>query len=303
MLIKEFENLLGSQFSDEEFFVASVTENTRTKNGKRWAVVELRDTAHDVLHCKMWSEDLKEEYLRFGGKVCKVSGRVEIYDSRTSVIVTSMEISDSRVEPYIDSLPKDTVAKAYTAIKGLIAGVTNVPYRRLLEEVYFSKDGLLSRSLAFPGGQEHHAYAGGVLIHSIECCNIALSIMQNMGFYQEVASDKDLIIAGALLHDIGKISLYEPINNVKNKRGYLINGGSESVYMVTQFSNRIPPEHRVTDMTELFHIILACSKENKPQTREALIVRQADSTSSFISGFDAAEDGEYFSMLETVIFK
>lgn len=46
----------------------------------------------------------------------------------------------------------------------------------------------------------HHAYLGGLLHHTVDVAELALSMAQTIGHV-----DTDLVLAGALLHDIGKV--------------------------------------------------------------------------------------------------
>lgn len=74
------------------------------------------------------------------------------------------------------------------------------PGIRLILENIFSGT-LYDKFLINPAGMRlHHAYIGGLLQHSVDVAGIAQSLADRIG-----GVDKDLIVAGALLHDIGKI--------------------------------------------------------------------------------------------------
>ena len=61
-----------------------------------------------------------------------------------------------------------------------------------------------SEWLTAPGAKSiHHAYIGGTLVHSLSVANIALAIAEQLPIV-----NKDLVVAGALLHDIGKLWTY-----------------------------------------------------------------------------------------------
>ena len=52
-----------------------------------------------------------------------------------------------------------------------------------------------------PAGMRlHHAYIGGLLQHSVDVAVLAIAMAESIG-----GVDKDLIVAGALLHDVGKL--------------------------------------------------------------------------------------------------
>lgn len=69
----------------------------------------------------------------------------------------------------------------------------------ILENIFSGT--LYDKFLINPAGMRlHHAYIGGLLQHSVDVAGIAQSLADRIG-----GVDKDLIVAGALLHDIGKI--------------------------------------------------------------------------------------------------
>lgn len=57
----------------------------------------------------------------------------------------------------------------------------------------------------------HHAYKGGLLEHTIQTVEFALAIIKCFDD-KDIIIDKDLILAGAILHDIGKIFCYKAVN-------------------------------------------------------------------------------------------
>ena len=94
----------------------------------------------------------------------------------------------------------------------------------------------------------HHAYIGGLLEHTLQTIKISMAFIE--GIDDEISIDKDLIIVGSLLHDIGKINCYKSINegieitDTYLKQGHIING-------IKIISQNIKSEK----LDELIHII------------------------------------------------
>ena len=81
----------------------------------------------------------------------------------------------------------------------LIGRIQDEPLQRLVKQVFSGKR--YERFLRNPAGMRlHHAYVGGLLHHTVCVARLALSMGKTIG-----GVDLDLILAGALLHDIGKL--------------------------------------------------------------------------------------------------
>ena len=137
----------------------------------------------------------------------------------------------------------------------------------------------------------HHAYIGGLLEHSVDVTRLAVAIA---GETENI--DKDMVIAGALLHDVGKI--YEissdigfPYTAAGNLLGHLALGA----FVVDRAITNIPsfPEHQATD---LLHILLShhgSMDKGSPvtcATKESFIVHYADELNATLNQFQIHED-------------
>lgn len=130
---------------------------------------------------------------------------------------------------------------------------------------------------------KHHAYRGGLLEHTLQTVKLSISILENIK--DELSVNKDLIIAGAILHDIGKINCYEiveesiEITNIYLKQDHIVNG-------IKLISQNIKSEN----IDELIHIVASHHNIKKwgspvePKTREAWIIHIAENLSSKILG-------------------
>ena len=142
---------------------------------------------------------------------------------------------------------------------------------------------LLNRYLIFfkaPASKvKHHDYKHGLLDHTIQVLEIALNISKNI----EETIDEDLLIAGAILHDIGKINCYEQFDGYVDitetflNFEHIING----IKLVSQ-------EIKSEKLDDLLHIISSHHQLKKwgspvkPNSIEAWIIHFADDISAKI---------------------
>lgn len=129
----------------------------------------------------------------------------------------------------------------------------------------------------------HHAYEGGLLEHTLQTLNLSIKIMENLK--DEIKIDKNIIIAGAILHDIGKINCYKfddsgiEITDIFLEQEHIING----VKILSQFI-------KSEKLNELIHIV--ASHHNikdwgspvEPRSTEAWIIHMTENLSSKILG-------------------
>ena len=93
------------------------------------------------------------------------------------------------------------------------------PQLRKLLEAVFTDENVIKSFKKMPGGIEiHHNWIGGLLDHTLEVLDYAL-----LSSRQFSKLDKDLLITGALLHDIGKLEELKVTTRIRGTvKGYLI---------------------------------------------------------------------------------
>ena len=125
----------------------------------------------------------------------------------------------------------------------------------------------------------HHAYPGGLAVHSLGVAKNAISIWEN---YKGEHIELPLLVAGALLHDIGKLEEYD-VDGKRTVYGNLIPhpvAGENTICKVCAMSN-INPDKEL-DILMLRHIILTHHEKlefgapTQPYIPEAWIVAAAD---------------------------
>ena len=175
------------------------------------------------------------------------------------------------------------IAEYEARLQGLVDGMAKKHLRQLLKNIFSGE--IYKKFLQNPAAMSyHHAYLGGLLEHSLDTARLAKAIG---GEYPD--ADVDLIVAGALLHDLGKIKEISPQIGFE----YTLSGryighialGAMMVEKAIAKTENFPQE----DALALVHIIIshhgALEKGSPvaPVTREALIVHYADEINSTLN--------------------
>lgn len=140
---------------------------------------------------------------------------------------------------------------------------------------------------------QHHEYKHGLLEHSINVAEVALNISAHYGQY-----DRNLIVCGALLHDLGKTLVYsinkdKAVKNEKDKLFGHITLGVMQIVDALGLNTIIDDE----DYSKIVHIILASHGKREwgspvePSIPEAFIVHLADMADSRLVKYDAINLG------------
>ena len=170
--------------------------------------------------------------------------------------------------------------------------IKNPILKEVVQRIYKDyKDGLLNKP-ATPGS--HHYFKGGLLYHiysvtrnSIEICNL----------YSDLEVDKDLVIFGAVLHDIGKCNDF---NDFREENYDSINGNSMALlghsYEGTHIVENYLKEYEIDEQfkNQVIHMIGSHMNEYSewgalvlPKMLEVIIINYADSMDAY---FEPAHD-------------
>ena len=172
------------------------------KNGKPYLSLKLMDRSGEI-EGRVWDrvDELtplfeRNDFILVGGKASVYLGKMQL------VIQELSRIDESRVE-LADFLPVSArpVAEMVAELRTLVAGFSE-PYLRQLMEAFLADEQWLAAYSRAPAAKAmHHVYLGGLLEHSLAVAALADDICRRYPGLQ-----RDLLITGALLHDVGKIN-------------------------------------------------------------------------------------------------
>ena len=193
----EFENQVVTSF----FSLASLSVRERKGSGGQYLALVLADKTGQM-EARMWEEFADALSSCSEGCYVKVQGQISKYQGKFQITLTRMR---SAAEPEVD--PKDFVASSRyeigamdSELRGYVAEFRSVWLQRLV--LSFLDDPEIGPAFrSAPAAKRlHHAWLGGLLEHVLQLVRVCRATAP---FYPEV--DADLLVAGAILHDIGKV--------------------------------------------------------------------------------------------------
>jgi len=192
---------LSADQSITSSFLVQTKELRSTQEGKAYLRLELSDRT-GVIEARMWegAERVAAEFAR--DDVIKVQARVVSYRNRLQLSLEKLRRAKPEEIDLADYLPHTSadVEKLYEELKSF-AGSIQDPWLRKLSAGVIEDPGIAQRLKRAPAAKMmHHAYLGGLLEHMVSLCRLCRLVA---GHYAEL--DADLLLAGAILHDIGKL--------------------------------------------------------------------------------------------------
>ena len=262
-----------------EIFLCKVKQSALTKAGKPYDNVVLQDKT-GTLDAKIWepgSVGIEEfdslDYIAVMGDITSFQGNLQLNIKRVR------KVQEGEYDPK-DYLPvsKRDIDEMYAELTALIASVQN-PYLKKLLNSFFIEDKDFEKRFKFHSAAKtvHHGFVGGLLEHT-------LGVAKNCDYFAKVYPilNRDLIIAAAIFHDIGKLEELSTFpENDYTDEGQLLGHIMIGAEMVGERIRTI--EGFPTGLAnELKHCILAHHGElefgspKKPALAEALALSFAD---------------------------
>lgn len=172
----------------------------------------------------------------------------------------------------------------------LVAQISRPPLRELLGEIFSGSR--WERFIRNPAAKRfHHAYIGGLLEHSVDVAEMALAVAATAP-----GVDRDMVIAGALLHDIGKTEeISADIGFSYTEAGHLVGHITAGALIIDAAALQVQFLSEA-ERKSLLHIVLShhgSRDKGSPigcATREAVIVHYADELNAVLQQF--VETGE-----------
>jgi 3'-5' exoribonuclease len=278
----------------------------RTKEGKLILNLKLGDKTGTV-EGVIWDGDKAPETLAVGQVIKVLRGDVGQYNQKPQLIVRDYEITAAAPEDYLLQTEIDVEHMA-AQFDALIASVRD-RYMRLLLEAIFTPERKQQFKI-IPGGRViHHGYRGGLLEHSLSVAQLCEDIARRYP-----ALNRDLLLTGALLHDVGKLEEYA-LNltveyTIPGKLLGHISMGEELVgRTIARLEEEITPfpQELVWMLKHLLlshHGMLEYGSPVLPQFPEALALHMADNLDAKIHAFfqrmEADGGDHYFSAYDTL---
>ncbi len=171
-------------------------ERRRTRSGSPYLALELVDPSGRI-EARVWS-DVELLDGRFAeGDAVHVLGRVERFRDRLQLEVRSLEAAEADPAELAPKLRRD--ADELDGFLDFLAAEISHPGLRGVVDRFVGDTRLRADLRALPAAESHHAYAGGLLEHTVGVATLCREVAQ---LHPRLRSD--LVLAAALLHDVGR---------------------------------------------------------------------------------------------------
>jgi 3'-5' exoribonuclease len=193
-------NLLARDNVDEIYRVADKQVRSN-RQGSDYILLQLMDKSGQISALR-WNvgQAVYETFQK--GDFLRVVGTAQLHNGNLQLIVQDFEpVPIEKVSlADFEKSDQEEVARLFDQLVGLLNSLSDTHIQRLVRS-FLSDERLVSKLKRAPAGiKTHHAYEGGLLRHIVDLMSIADSIVPH---YPQI--DRDLLIVGVFLHDIGKL--------------------------------------------------------------------------------------------------
>lgn len=256
------------------------------RNGKPYLTIKLMDRTGEV-EGRVWDrvEELsgcfeKDDFIR-------IQGKASLYLGKMQLVIQDLQKVDDSVVDLADYLPvaARSVDEMLTELGDMVASL-QTPCLKALMEVFLADEEFMRGYTAAPAAKAiHHVYLGGLLDHSLAVARLVDDICRHYP-----AINRDLLLTGALLHDIGKVAelCYERAFGYTDE-GKLLGHIAIGFQMLDGKLARLPDFP--SEMAVLLkHLLLShhgqyeFGSPKRPKTLEATILNYLDDLDSKING-------------------
>ncbi|MDP2942195.1 MAG: HD domain-containing protein [Candidatus Omnitrophota bacterium] len=264
----------------ETAFLLKKKETLKTKEGKLYLRLVFADKTGEI-EGRMWDNVAGVEAAVDSGSVVIVSGTVDVWKNDKQIKVDGLRAASEKEYKPTDLIRAvENPEELFKKVNSYLGGISD-KHLSILADRFLEDTDLMSRFKKSPGASSwHNAYIGGLLEHTYEVMYISERVCE---LYPQ--ADKDLVLIGAFVHDIGKVIELDP-----NTLQYTLDGGLIG-HLTLGFDILSKKISGIKDFPKdlelkLKHIILSHHGEYEqqspvlPKTLEATIVYQADELTS-----------------------
>jgi len=183
------------------FFVVASKQVKSKKSGDLYLSVILADRS-GTLQANMWDNVADSLNAFEQDDFVKVKGVIHKYNGRWQLTMHKVRrLGDQEID-YADYIPKTSkdVEQLWRTLGEFVDSLQN-PWLKGLVKEFMSDEAIAIAYKNAPAAKSlHHAYIGGLLDHVVSLFTLSDLAVRN---YPQV--DRDLLLTGAFLHDIGKL--------------------------------------------------------------------------------------------------
>ena len=186
----------------DSFFIVLAKQQRTTKTNKPYLSLTLGDKTGQ-LEGRIWEPgDPRIAKVFDKGDIVKARGSASRFDDRLQMKIDQLRLAQPGEADKSDMLPSTAydVAALWSRLQSTVDSLTN-PDLKLLLATILSDPAIAAAYREAPAARQlHHAWLGGLLEHVVSL----LALAEKVAAHYPIL-DRDLLLTGVVLHDIGKI--------------------------------------------------------------------------------------------------
>ena len=198
---RRFVNQLADQEALDQIFLASEKQLRPNRNGNLYLQVQLSDRS-GAISARLWNAT-DEQFRNFeNGDYVRVIGNTQVYQGGLQIIASKIaKAQGQEIDPSVfRRLSSDDVGTLFESLCEMLATIQEDVLQTLCT-VFLEDEVLVQKLRRAPAGVKlHHAHEGGLLEHVVSLMALADRVAS---CYPQL--NRDLLLVGVLLHDIGKL--------------------------------------------------------------------------------------------------
>ncbi len=217
-------------------FLVAESEVRAARDDSPYLRMKLQDRTGAIDGLK-WRATEAEQQMGRGGSYVLIKGKVDIYQGRLQITVDRIEPPPSEPDPadFLPQSPRD-LEELRGELKDWIGTIRHPQVRRLLESLVIEGETGRKFAQAPAATMVHHAYLGGLIEHTVSVISLADTVAAH---YPRL--NRDLLLAGTILHDFGKIEEYEWQRGFRQSdRGQLVGHICQGLLLINRAMDAIP---------------------------------------------------------------
>jgi len=249
----------------EGVYAVARKERRRTRGGAPYLALELVDPSGRI-EARVWS-DVELLEGRFGeGDAVRVLGRVERFRDRLQLDVRSVEAAEADPAELAPAMRRD--AAELDGFFEFLAGEIAHPGLHAAVGRFVADEPLRAALRGLPAAESHHAYAGGLLEHTVGVATLCREAAQ---LHPRLRAD--LALAAALLHDVGRtLELERGPTFRQTEEGRLLGHVHLGLRLIEERASDLGAEVRA----ELVHAVASHHEARAARTAEASVLYHAN---------------------------
>jgi 3'-5' exoribonuclease len=270
------------QSSVDEVYRIADRQVRANRQGNPYLLMQLQDRT-GMISAMRWNVDEKMADRFPKGSYVRVQGTSQIHNGVLQLIVNHLSnIDASQVEAEdFNGIDRAKIESSWTRLRQMVESITHPTLQAICGAVLEDPEWSNGLQAAPAGVKTHHAFPGGLLEHVVSLMELSDAVARHYGHV-----DRDLLVAGAMLHDIGKLQELSFQNEWSyTDAGQLIGHLVQGVAMIESIVSKLLANGQLVDrdmVLRLEHIIVSHHGELEhgspkiPMTQEALVFHFLD---------------------------